>query len=318
MSSQQIPGMSLAIWRDGEIESRGYGFADLENFVPARAGTLFRTASIAKPMTAVAALQLFEQGKLDLDAPIQKYVPAFPAKPWPVTARLLMGHLGGIRHYLPDNSDFYSTRYYTSLAETLGVFANDPLTSEPGTKYTYTTYGYVLLGAAVEGASGMTYLDYMRRNIWNPAEMTSTGPDDHHQIIAGRSRWYSKRGSAIANSPPTDTSVKIPGGGLLSTSADLIRFARAVHKGVLLKPATVKLMWTPLSTRDGKSTGYGLGWGVNQLSGRLQVSHTGGQAGTSSVLRLLPEQQVAVAMMFNLDGVSYNSLADSILELLLT
>lgn len=317
MSRQQIPGMSIAIGKGTEaIWTNAYGMADLENFVPARAGTLFRTASIAKPITAVAVLQLHERGTLDLDAPVQKYVARFPEKQWPVTARQLLGHLGGIRAYRDDGSDFYNVRHFDNSLDALQVFEADPLLSEPGTTYKYSTYGYVLLGAIVESVAKMRVIEYFQANIFEPARMTATRADDHFTITPGRSRWYSRRqDGVVVNSGFMDTSVKIAGGGLVSTSADLVSFARAVNSGRLLKPETVKLMWTPLSTRDGKPTHYGLGWGVNELKGRKQVAHTGGQAGTSTLLRLLPDDGIALAMMFNLDGVKFNELADRILEL---
>ena len=149
---QRIPGMSIAIaTRDGSIWSNGYGMADLENFVPAKASTVYRTASIAKPITAVAAMQLVESGALNLDAPIDTYVPSFPKKQWPITTRQLLGHLGGIRGY-KDGAETYLTKHYWSLSEASMVFAEDPLLHEPGSKYFYSTFGYVLAGLAVEAA----------------------------------------------------------------------------------------------------------------------------------------------------------------------
>jgi serine beta-lactamase-like protein LACTB len=153
MARQGIPGLSVAIVTDHRIRwSNGYGLADLENFVPATPGTVYRLGSISKTITAVAAMQLVEKGKLDLDAPVQQYVPSFPQKPWPITTRQLLGHLSGIRHYQGDEID--STRHYVRLLDGLAIFRNDPLLDEPGTKFHYTTYGYTLLGCVIESAAG--------------------------------------------------------------------------------------------------------------------------------------------------------------------
>src|SRR6266446_5369500 len=193
MTSKKIPGLSVAVVSDNQLRwQRGYGMADLENSVPAKAATVYRIASVAKPITAVAVMQLVERGKLDLDAPIQKYVPTFPGKPWPITTRQLLGHLSGIRNYKQNEfpNQYDNTRLYSSLTEALSIFKDDPLDFEPGTKYSYTTYGYTLLGTVIEGASGMSYVDYMRENVFKPAKMSHTQADNVFDIIPNRARGY--------------------------------------------------------------------------------------------------------------------------------
>src|SRR4051812_24334150 len=144
-SKHLAPAITVAVAVDGKIVySKAVGMADLENNVKATPETLIRTGSIAKPISAAAALTLVDAGKLDLDAPVQKYCPAFPQKQWTITTRQVLGHLSGIRHYRGD--DFASTKHYASMTDSLAMFANDPLLFEPGTKYQYSTYGYTLLG----------------------------------------------------------------------------------------------------------------------------------------------------------------------------
>jgi Beta-lactamase class C and other penicillin binding proteins len=232
MSRQSIPGMSIAVAGPGNTYwSNGYGMAELENFVPAKASTVYRLASISKPITAVAAMQLVQAGKLDLDAPVQKYVPQFPKKQWPVTTRQLLGHLGGVRHYKND-AEPYSTRHYPSIGEALKAFEDDPLVHEPGTKYLYTTFGFVLAGAVVEGAAGMPYREYLQKNIFEPAGMTGIQMDDVYALIPNRSRGYFRRRTAeVENAALADTSNKVPGGGMVSTSGDLVKFALALGSG---------------------------------------------------------------------------------------
>ena len=157
MATNSVPGISLAVVQDGALVwSRGFGMADLENFVPATSATLFRLGSISKPITATAILQLSERGKVDLDVEVQNYCRAFPKKEWPVTTRELLGHLGGIRHYNPDGKGDIpedSAKHFLSMEESLQVFAGDPLVAKPGTKFHYSTYGYTVLGCILEGAA---------------------------------------------------------------------------------------------------------------------------------------------------------------------
>jgi len=317
MAKQGIPAITAAVATGGEWRwSAGFGMADVENNVPARSSTIYRLGSISKPITAVAAMQLVEKGKLDLDAPVQKYVPAFPQKQWPVTARQLLGHLGGIRHY-SNAAEVDSTRHYTNLLDPLQIFAKDPLVAEPGTKFNYTTYGYVLLGAVVEAAASAKFMDYLRENIILPAGMERMQADSVFAIIANRARGYRRYATGqLENCALADTSNKIPGGGLSSTSDDLVKFALAVRRGALLKPDSVERMFTRQKTRDGADAPYGLGWNVTTLDGRKMVLHSGGQQGTSTVLVLLPKEGVSVALMCNLERGNLSALAGQIVRAL--
>jgi len=304
MSAHGIPGLSVSVVTDGQLRwSGGYGQADLENAVPATPQTVYRLASVSKPIAAVAAMQLAEQGKLDLDAPVQRYVPSFPQKPWPVTTRLLLGHLAGIRHYA--DGEFESTRHYATLAEALDVFKNDPLAQEPGTKYLYSTYGYTLVGAVVEAASGVTFADYLRRNVFEPAGMAGARVDDVFEIIPHRAQGY-QTGPAggLLNSGLADTSYKVPGGGLCATAPDLARFAIALWKGALVRPETRRQMFASQRTRDGKSTGYGLGWALSaDPRGRSEVFHRGAQQRVTSLLYMQPERGLGIVLFANLEGI---------------
>lgn len=329
MTRQSIPGMSVAVGVNGQVRyAKGFGIADLENSIAVKATTVYRTASIAKPMTATAVMLLAEQGKLDLDAPIQKYCAAFPEKPWPVTARQLLGHLGGVRHYTKQGESSGTTHYFT-IDESLKIFKDDPLLHEPGSKFHYTTYGYSVLGCAIEGAAATAYEDYMQENVFEPAGMTHTRSDDHFFLIPDRARGYLKlddqtyvqlpavvKGKAkvgqLYNAPLHDTSMKVPGGGLVSTAVDLVKFGHAAMKGTLVKQPSLERMWTPQQTKDGKKTTYGLGWGVGERAGLKLFSHSGGQAGTSTLLYVLPEKSIVIAAMCNLEGASLGRMLDGI------
>jgi len=302
MARTGAPGVSLAIVLDGRIRfANGYGLADLENSVPATAETVYRLASVSKPITATAVMQLVEKGLLSLDAPIGRYLPAFPEKQWPVTVRQLLGHLGGIRHYR--GNEIASTRHYSDVMESLDIFKDDPLEHEPGTKFQYTTYGFNLLGAMVQVASAERFADYLHHHIFDPAGMDRVREDDVYAIIPHRAQGYYKRsGGQLQNSGLADTSNKVPGGGLCSTVYDLARFASATLDARLVTRASLDQMFTAQRTRDGKSTSYGFGWGLRTADGFHYVEHGGGQQRVSTMLSLIPARNFAVTWMCNLEG----------------
>ncbi|MDQ7041304.1 MAG: serine hydrolase domain-containing protein [Rhodothermus sp.] len=297
-----IPGLSAAIGAKGElIWAEGFGYADVENRVPMLPQTKLRVASVSKSLTSAALGLLIEQGRLDLDAPVQRYVPSFPKKRWPITTRQLAGHLAGIRHYR--DQEFYSTRHYDSVLEALEVFKDDTLLFRPDTRFSYSSYGWNLISAVIEGAAGMPFLQFMRRYVFDPLGMYHTVAEHVDSLIMHRARFYVYRDSLLMNAPYVDNSVKWAGGGFLSTASDLVRFGNGLLTGRLLKSETVHLLFTSQRTASGEETGYGLGWRVGEQGGRHFVWHTGGAVGGSSVLVLLPEERVVVALIANLQGV---------------
>jgi len=302
-AKQQIPAITVAVSSgDRIVYSGAFGIADLENAVPATRETLIRTASIAKPITAVAAMTLVESGKLDLDAPVQSYCAPFPPKQWPITTRELLSHTSGIRHYNPGEME--NTRHYRFMADGLAIFAADPLLFRPGTGYQYSTYGYTVAGCAIEGAAGERFQDYVAAHVLRPAGMTHTFVDDAFAIVAHRARGYQKIDGQIRNASLMDSSYKIPGGGYVSSAEDLVRFAQALLDDKLVKPATRAQMWSATAV-SGKES-YGLGFQVHQ-GGRFLI-HTGGQPGTSTVLFIVPESRFALAIMANLEGAPVREL----------
>ncbi len=314
MSRLGIPGLSLAVVEDGAlVYEEAFGFADVENSVRARPETVYRLASVSKPMTAVAALRLAERGLLDLDAPVWRYCPDFPEKPWPVTARQLLCHQGGIRHYRPDEPTL--TRRFDSFAEALSIFRDDPLAHEPGTAVRYSTYGYNLLGCAAAGAARAPFLALLGEAVFAPAGMTTTGPDDVRQITPHRAQGYVRDAQGrLQNSALADMSYKLPGGGLSGTAADVARFGSALLAGRLISASTLEQMLTRQATRDGRVTGYGLGLTLGERAGRPEAWHTGGQERVSNVLYLSLDRGVpgggrAVAILTNLERVQPEVLA---------
>ena len=167
MALDKVPGLSVGFLKGKIIWTKAFGFSDLENKVQAKPESSYRLASITKTITAIAVLQLVEKGKIDLDADIQTYVPYFPKKKWPVTVRLLLGHLGGISHY-KNYAVEGRIKVHKNTTDALGIFQDFDLVAEPGTKYNYSSYGFNLLGAVIEGASGESYGNYIKKHIFEP------------------------------------------------------------------------------------------------------------------------------------------------------
>ena len=307
VSVHRVPGLSLAVIDRGHvILTQGYGFAGVENSVTATADTVYRIASISKSITATAAMKLVETGKLDLDAPLQRYCPAFPNKPWPITTRELLSHQSGIRDYR-NEEETVNTKHYSSIKEALTQFANDPLEFEPGTKMQYTSYGYIVLGCVIEGASGTSYDRFMHQAIFEPAKMLATRLDDVFAIVPHRARGYRLTGGGeLQNAIFVDVSNKPPGSGINSSAKDMGNFVAALYSATLLSNATLDQMLTPATTRDKQRTIYGLGFfrggPISSYHGLREAGHGGDQQGASSVLYLLPERQFGVVILSNLEG----------------
>lgn len=309
----RIPGLSCVVAVRGELALRvGLGLADVENDVPASPQTVYRLASISKPITAVLAMQLVEQGKLDLDADVHTLVPAWPAKPWPVTTRQLLAHLGGVRHYLREAE---STVHYATQTAGLACFAADPLLHEPGSKYHYSTYGYNLIAAVVEAQSGQPFAQVLRERIALPAAAPTLQDDDVRRIVRGRAQGYVRVGDTLQNSELMDASYKLGGGGLCASAEDLARFGVALLDGKLVAPATLQAMATRQRNTAGEDVDYGLGLRVDRVGDRPLWWHSGAQSRVSTMLLLLPQERVVVVVLCNLEKVRLQPLARRIAEL---
>ncbi|KAM8890820.1 serine beta-lactamase-like protein LACTB, mitochondrial isoform 2-T2 [Spinachia spinachia] len=360
------PGMVVGVSVDGaEVWSEGIGYADLENRVPCRPETVMRIASISKPLTSAAAARLCEEGKLELDVAVQKYVPEFPQKQFngsdvTITPRMILSHLSGIRHYEKDarkvkesrekakgllkpakeedekrssenkgkegtqekkkefeHEEYYLKDNFESVTEALDLFKDDALIFQPGTTFLYSTHAFTLLSAAMERAAGQHFLDVMM-TMFHELGMLNTVPDKNDPIIYHRSRFYqlNKRGRVV-NCPYVDNSYKWAGGGFLSTVGDLLLFGNALlysyqlarlrdaagFRPGFLKPQTAVDLWSPVDRTEAswdKDGRYAQGWLVVEnlqkygqcRKRRHYVSHTGGAVGASSVLLVLPGEEV--------------------------
>lgn len=315
MALDQTVGLTIGFMKDAFVWVKGYGYADLENKSPAKAESAYRLASVTKPMTAVAILQLVEKGKINLDAEVQTYVPYFPKKPWPVTVRQLLGHLGGISHYKNYEQEG-RIKNHKSTREAVAIFENFDLVAEPGTRYSYSSYGYNLLGAVIEGASGMSYGEYMRQNIWQPLGMTDTRMDEPLEIIPNRVRGYQLVDGKVMNSEFVDISSRFAAGGTRSTVPDLLKFAKGIMGGKLVSSDSMTLASTSMSTRAGRLTNYGMGWETTPYAGRYIITHSGGQQETRTLLYILPSRKMAIAVGVNFEGSNPGVYVDRLFQVL--
>lgn len=319
VASPTVPGISVAIaGSEGVIWARGFGWADLESKVPMSTRTKMRIGSVAKPFTAAALMRLYEQGKIDLDADVRTYVPAWPASHPVITLRQLTSHTSGIRHY--EDDEFLSNRNYPTIIDSLDIFKDSPLKFEPGTDQAYSTYAWTLVSAAIEGAdSGRSFGDIMRQEVFAPIGMQDSALDVQSEIIPNRQRPYTVVDGELRNAPQTDHSYKWGGGGFIASSSDVARFAMAHLDGKFLKPETVALMFQPAAMAGGRLSQYGIGWQIgfgrylekytdNEEAQRIMaehpgaVMHSGGSTGGITMMILCRDHGRAVVVVKNVDG----------------
>ena len=232
-----------------------------------------------------------------------------------------MGHFAGIRHYkgsTQDDPEVGNTKHFdNSIQAGLDFFKNDPLLSEPGKQFHYSTQGYTLVGCVMEGASGAKYVDFMRQNVFAPAGMEHTQVDDRFAIVPYRTRFYQRTQSGtVLNADFLDSSYKIPGGGWLSSAEDMGRFEVAILNDKLMKRSTRDLMWTPPKPTEGPANGYALGWETFNKDGIRFAGHSGGQQGTSTDFLLAVDQRAGVVVLTNMEGTKPSDLSVEILKVL--
>ncbi len=293
----RAPGLSLAVASDGEIVwTVSCGYADLKSRRLVTAQTRFRIGSVSKTLTATALAQYAEVGRVDLDAPVDRYV-EFPSHRGAITLRRLAGHLAGLRHY-QSQAEAVNRHHFASVAATLDLFRDDPLVAEPGTRFSYSSYGYDVIGAALERTSGRDFAALMRA-VLAPAHMgqttLATAPP------ATRATFYeAKDGGGVRVAPPIDLSDRLPAGGFLSTAEDLARFGVALADGRLVSRRTAAMMFTSQRTTTGEETGYGLGFEVHPSPFGLFVGHTGVVAGGTAALLIHVKTGTVLALTTNL------------------
>lgn len=327
VADTQVPGLSISVSQKGEIVySKGFGFADVARTIPVDpAKTKFRIGSVSKTLTAAGLALLYEDGKVDLDAPIEKYVPSWPEKSHPISLRLLAGHIAGIRHY--KGSEFFSAAKFETVTDGLGFFLHDPLINVPGTEYSYSSYGWNLISVAMENAaapaasflSSKSFLQFMQEEVFEALQMNNTVADHADRNIANRTEFFAKRNGKVIEAPYVDNSYKWAGGGYIGTTEDLCRFGQAHMKAGFLKQETLDEWMTSQKTSDGKETNYGIGWRTfKRESGHTFYGHSGGSVGGVTFFMIHKPTETVLAITGNMSSLNYSGLQFDLMELFIS
>ena len=308
---ENLPGLSVAVAVDGEIAwAEGFGWADIERRATVTPLTRFRLGSVSKTLTAAAVALLHDRGRIDLDAPVQRYVPAYPDKQWTVTTRQLMGDIAGVNVMRGDNNDQMPHFECTNIDEALQFFADEPLFFEPGTKYRFSTNGWILLSAVVEATARESFATFMTREVFTPLDMDSTVLETN-ETLPGTTSFYFPRAAestqfGVEEAGRRHNSCLFGAGAYLSTPSDMTRFGLAMLKPGLLKADTIRLLQTPLRLASGASTDFALGWKVEhvQLSGgsARMVAHRANAMGGTTALLMFPDHRLVIAAASNVSN----------------
>ncbi len=307
MKSVKVPGVSVAVAMKGEIVWReGFGFADLDKKVSATTETKFGIGSITKSFTAVLFARLMEEGKVDLDTPVENYLPQFPHKNKNITARLIIGHLSGLNDEF-NGTHYYETRYFSTGAALDEILRENKLRSPPRTRHEYTTSNYTIIAAIIEKVSGQDFSSALNQYVINPRGLKNTLLNDRRLNIEHCTSFYVQNEKGVVKAPDYDPSFKWAGAGLFSTASDVATYGTALLQSKFLRPNTRDEIFRALKTSSGEDTGYGLGWYIAEdAKGRRMYHHGGGGLGISSYLCLYPQEDFVLAILSNLTGAPVN------------
>jgi serine beta-lactamase-like protein LACTB len=309
VAEQNLPGLSVAVAVNGDLVwAEGFGWANIDNKTPATPSTRFRIGTLSTVLTSAAAGLLIENGNLALDAPIQKYVPDFPATRLPVTVGHLMAHTAGVRNDSGDEGELFG-QSCQAPADGVKLVADDQLRFEPGTRYQFSNYSWIMVSAAIEAAAGEPFLMFMQKQIFEPLRMDDTMADASADAIQDFATPYFPKFAAdprYGPDPMREINLSCYSGAsvFVSTPSDLVRFATAINSGKLLKPETVRLLQTSQRLPSGEETGYGLGWDLETVTvaGKPTpwIGHDGDVlGGVAATLATLPEHGLVIAAVSN-------------------
>jgi CubicO group peptidase (beta-lactamase class C family) len=324
----RVPGIVAGVYLKGKTYLHAVGVADLEHSVPMTAQAVHNIASISKVVSAVAAMQLVEKGRLELDTDIRSYLPWFPDKGHTITTRHLMTHTSGIRHYVdgefgPD--DVLARQHFTAYEPSTKLWRDDALLFAPGSHWYYSSYGSGLLHGIIEAVSGMSFENYLHQYLWTLADMKSTGFDNPYRIVKNRSRGYeSAPDGSLVNAPFEDLSNRYASGGMISTTEDMLRFGVALNQYNLVSKVTLQDMYHPQILEDipdwdkaeGRNWIPALMWELYDTPlGQLTPGHQGSVRGTNQFLFTIPEQDLVVYIHGNHGDFDATAGARGLLEL---
>ena len=314
MAKRQIPGVSIAVIRDGKlVKAEGYGLANVELKAPATPETVYQLASVSKQFTAAAILLLAQDGKLAIEDKIHKHLPDLPQAWNEVTVRHLLDHTSGIKSYTSLPDFFKTARKDYTHQEIIKLVADSPMEFKPGEKWAYNNTGYFLLGIIVENVSGKGFGDFLEERVFKPLGMNSTRMNDYRTIMLNRAQGYSAAGGKLVNGEYVSPTQPFSAGALVSTVADMAKWDAALNSEGVLPKSVRDRMWTEAKLNDGKGAGYGFGWSVGNRNGRKLVEHGGGIQGFSTHFSRFLDDRLSVIVLTNSDsgraGVIANGIA---------
>ncbi|HEX9960900.1 MAG TPA: serine hydrolase domain-containing protein [Pyrinomonadaceae bacterium] len=306
LAERHIPGAAIAVVKNGRIvKSEGYGLASVEFSVPVTKETVFEIGSVSKQITAAAIMLLVEEGKINPDEKISKYLPNTPEAWKNVSVRNLLTHTSGIKSYT-GLSGFELTKRL-SRDEFIKALAAHPLEFETGARYQYSNSGYNLLGFIIEAVSGKSYWDFTRTRIFKPLGMNATADRDPKYIIPNRASGYEWQNNALVGRDYDLTDV-FSAGAIVSTVGDLAKWDAALRNDTLLKKESKAQMWTPVLLNDGKPYPYGFGWRVSEVRGHKLVGHSGQTAGFGANISRYTDDDLTVIVLTNLGEIGMGTL----------
>jgi D-alanyl-D-alanine carboxypeptidase len=298
------PGAAVLVMKDGmPLLRKGYGLADLELGVAIRPEMVFRLGSITKQFTAVGILMLVKEGKLALDDEITRFLPDYPTQGQRITVENLLTHTSGIRSYTDMPSWLPLWRKDFTVKGLVDLFKKEPMRFKPGERWEYDNSGYFLLGAIIEKVSGKSYAEFISQRIFEPLGMKHSYYGAEEPIIPGRVAGYEKRGNGFVNAAYLSMTQPYAAGSLLSSVDDLALWDAALYTEKLVPRPLLERAWTPYRLKDGRSTGYGYGWGIWQYEGHRVIEHEGGINGFATSGMRLPDDRVYVAVLSNCPGL---------------
>ena len=313
MQRQKIPGVSLAVIRDGQIVyAKGYGYATVEHQVPVKPETIFQSGSVGKQFTAMAVMMLVEEGKLGLDDKINKYFTDAPAEWSNITVRHLLTHTSGMTDY-PKDFDFRADYTEEDIYKRIKTV---PLGFQPGEKWAYSNLGYVTLGILINRVTGKFYGDFLKERVFNPLGMTSARIISEADIIPNRAAGYVLVKGELKNQSWVSPSLNTTADGALYLSAlDMAKWEAALNGGKLLKREGFDAMWSPVKLNGGKTHPYGFGWMLAESNGKRIIEHGGAWQGFKAMITRFPEGKLTVVVFANLINASEKKLARGVLEI---
>ncbi|TMM56357.1 beta-lactamase family protein [Maribacter algarum] len=329
VNASKVPGLGITVLKDGmAVLQKGYGYEDLEHKTPIiPKETIFRIASVSKPIAATALAYIVLDGLIDLDASFYEYVPYYPKKQWDFTIRQLASHTAGVRGY--QGTEYGLNKPY-SIKESIEIFKDDDLLFEPGTDYLYNSFGWVLISLALQEASGIPFEEYVKEKVLKPLGLVNTFAECHPE--RSRRAWntetastalsltifYSKNRLGFRKAIPVNNFYKLAGGGYLSTTEDIAKFGQAYLDGKILNEEVLSPFLTS-ETINGNKTYYGLGWQVSKdKKGRNYYGHVGNGVGGYSNFFVYPKQRMVFAILINCTNPNVQEELDEVVDVLMS